>query len=52
MKICPRCGKQFPDSEVFCEIDGTALTSSGGPGGQRLTTVMPPGQGEQLKHRQ
>jgi hypothetical protein len=46
MKICPRCGKQFPDSEVFCEIDGTALTSSGGPGGQRLTTVMPPGQGE------
>ncbi len=47
MKICPRCGKQFPDAERFCEIDGTALVAGSGPGaGPRATTVMPttPGQ--------
>jgi TonB family protein len=25
MKSCPRCGKQYPDTEGFCETDGTAL---------------------------
>jgi TonB family protein len=25
MKSCPRCGKQYPDSEGFCEVDGAAL---------------------------
>ncbi|HXZ87852.1 MAG TPA: zinc ribbon domain-containing protein, partial [Candidatus Binataceae bacterium] len=47
MKICPRCGKQFPDIELFCESDGTALVASGGQtAGPRVTTVMPtvPGQ--------
>jgi TonB family protein len=39
MKICPRCGKTFPDSERFCETDGTALvTSAGAP---RQTAAMP-----------
>ena len=23
MKSCPRCGKQYPDTEGFCETDGT-----------------------------
>jgi TonB family protein len=39
MKTCPRCGKTYPDSETFCEADGTALTSGTAPGGRR-TTVM------------
>lgn len=28
MKICPRCGKTYPDDEQFCESDGTALAGS------------------------
>jgi TonB family protein len=30
MKSCPRCGKEYPDSEGFCEVDGTALVTAGG----------------------
>src|SRR5271156_4943838 len=44
MKSCPRCGKTYPDSETFCEDDGTALTS-GATGGGRATTVMTGGEG-------
>jgi len=29
MKRCPRCEKTFPDSETFCEADGTALVQAG-----------------------
>lgn len=29
MKICPRCEKTYPDSESFCETDGSALVSAG-----------------------
>jgi TonB family protein len=29
MKRCPRCEKAFPDSETFCEADGTALVQAG-----------------------
>jgi len=29
MKKCPRCEKTFPDSETFCEADGTALVPAG-----------------------
>src|SRR5579863_212418 len=29
MKTCPRCGKEYPDSESFCETDGTALVAVG-----------------------
>src|SRR5713101_3991869 len=29
MKRCPRCDKTYPDSETFCEVDGTALVSAG-----------------------
>ena len=25
MKRCPRCEKTYPDSETFCDTDGTAL---------------------------
>ncbi len=37
MKRCPRCEKTYPDSETFCETDGTALVQAGpafaeGPG--------------------
>src|SRR5216683_678304 len=36
MKSCPRCGKAYPDTETFCENDGSALAQ----GGARETTVM------------
>jgi TonB family protein len=39
MKICPRCGKTFPDSERFCETDGTALVTAAGAAEQ--TTAAP-----------
>jgi TonB family protein len=29
MKRCPRCEKTYPDSETFCEDDGTALVPTG-----------------------
>jgi TonB family protein len=29
MKRCPRCEKTYPDSETFCEADGTALMNAG-----------------------
>jgi TonB family protein len=29
MKRCPRCEKTYPDSETFCEADGTALVPLG-----------------------
>ncbi len=38
MKRCPRCDRTYPDSEQFCEADGTALVqrepavAGGGPG--------------------
>ncbi|MGH7815210.1 MAG: BON domain-containing protein [Candidatus Binataceae bacterium] len=28
MKKCPRCDKSYPDSETFCETDGTALVAA------------------------
>ncbi len=40
MKSCPRCGKQYPDSEGFCEIDGMALVAAPDLPRGRLTTVM------------
>jgi TonB family protein len=47
MKSCPRCGKQYPDTEVFCETDGTALAAVGSPAADvRATTVMAPGDNE------
>lgn len=41
MKTCPQCNKTFPDSERFCDADGSALISLGGPG--RATAVAEPG---------
>jgi TonB family protein len=38
MKICPRCGKTYPNGERFCETDGTALVTSAGAARQ---TAMP-----------
>ena len=29
MKRCPRCDKTYPDSETFCDADGTALVQAG-----------------------
>ena len=29
MKRCPRCDKTYPDSETFCDVDGTALVPTG-----------------------
>ncbi len=31
MKTCPQCEKTFADSERFCDADGSALISVGGP---------------------
>ena len=28
MKRCPSCDKTYPDSETFCETDGTALVGA------------------------
>jgi TonB family protein len=36
MKSCPQCGKQYPDSEGFCEADGATLVTSRA----RMTSVM------------
>src|SRR5882762_3699472 len=46
MKRCPRCDKTYPDSETFCELDGTALVGSGpafAAGTGRATIAMPTG---------
>jgi TonB family protein len=40
MKSCPQCGKQYPDSEGFCENDGAALIEAAAPSRSRMTTVM------------
>src|SRR5689334_14442746 len=40
MKSCPRCGKQYPDTEGFCEIDGDALVAVTSSPRPRLTSVM------------
>ena len=40
MKSCPRCGKQYPDSEGFCETDGAALVATPDMPRGRFTTIM------------
>jgi eukaryotic-like serine/threonine-protein kinase len=30
VKVCPQCGTEYPANARFCEIDGTALRSTGG----------------------
>src|SRR5215469_13838561 len=40
MKICPKCGQQYPETEGFCETDGSVLIEAGGSLRGRLTTVM------------
>jgi TonB family protein len=37
MKTCPRCARSYPDSESFCETDGTALVAGSAP----RTSAMP-----------
>src|SRR6266446_9692027 len=27
MKTCPQCGRTYPDSEAFCDVDGVGLKS-------------------------
>ena len=29
-KLCPQCGRTYPDADRFCTVDGAALMSSGG----------------------
>jgi TonB family protein len=31
MKRCPRCDRSFPESEAFCDLDGTKLVAAGAP---------------------
>jgi TonB family protein len=40
MKQCPRCGKQYPDTEGFCETDGAVLVEATALPRGRLTSVM------------
>lgn len=40
MKSCPRCGKQYPESEGFCETDGAALVGEADSPRARATSVM------------
>jgi TonB family protein len=42
MKTCPRCARSFPDSESFCEDDGTALVTGSGAAQEATqgTTLM------------
>jgi hypothetical protein len=39
MKNCPQCGKNYPDSELFCEDDGARLGRRD-PDAGRATTLM------------
>lgn len=39
MKSCPQCARSYPDTETFCEDDGTKLEISGAAAG-RVTTLM------------
>jgi hypothetical protein len=36
MKRCPQCNKTFADAEKFCDDDGSALISAGGPATTRV----------------
>lgn len=47
MKKCPRCDRTFPDSETFCEADGTALVKAG-PAFSESTGRPAPGGGDQI----
>src|SRR6516225_5820867 len=40
MKICPKCGEEYPETEGFCETDGAALVEAAGSPHARLTTVI------------
>ncbi|MGH7915497.1 MAG: TonB family protein, partial [Candidatus Binataceae bacterium] len=33
MKTCPRCARDYPDAESFCEVDGAALVAASGATG-------------------
>jgi TonB family protein len=40
MKSCPRCGKQYPDTEGFCGNDGAELVKGSPLGRGRLTSQI------------
>ena len=47
MKSCPRCGSTYPDTEQFCESDGTCAGSAESGAGNRarwscLMAISPP----------
>lgn len=39
MKSCPHCGRSYPDSDTFCEADGSKLTAPGAP--RAATAAVP-----------
>lgn len=45
MKTCPRCARSYPDSESFCEVDGTALVQ-GSSAEQSAQSAASPGEPE------
>ena len=46
MKRCPRCEKTYPDSETFCDADGTALVQAGPAFAESAVSA---GEGEQIE---
>ena len=46
MKRCPRCEKTYPDSETFCDADGTALVQAGPAFAESAASA---GEGEQIE---
>jgi hypothetical protein len=49
MKRCPRCEKTFPDSETFCEADGSALVNAGPAFAEGAAASGAGGDGEQIE---
>jgi TonB family protein len=45
MKRCPRCEKTYPDSETFCDADGSALVQAG----PAFAESAAAGEGEQVE---
>jgi TonB family protein len=46
MKKCPRCDRTFPDSETFCEADGTALVKAGPAFSESAARPVPGGESD------
>src|SRR5260370_7975256 len=47
MKSCPQCGRTYPDSESFCDVDGTGLVAGAAKRGTgEIPAAIPPASGK------